>query len=61
MADDTALLDATQPLSFAEFLDKMKDPAASDLVRTIKQCDEIHPSLSPHIPHTPFPSFLTKA
>ena len=38
MADDNALSDATQPLSFAEFLEKMKDPAAADLVRTIKQC-----------------------
>jgi hypothetical protein len=37
MADDRELLNATQPLSFAEFLDRMKDPAAADLVRNIKK------------------------
>jgi hypothetical protein len=26
-----------QPLSFADFLEKMKDPAAADLVRNIKR------------------------
>lgn len=47
MADDTALLDATQPLSFAEFLEKMKLPEASDLVKTIKQCDPPPPRGTP--------------
>ncbi len=36
MADDMSLAEATQPLSFAEFLERMKNPAASDLVRHIK-------------------------
>ncbi|BDA40541.1 probable vacuolar protein sorting-associated protein 9A at N-terminal half [Coccomyxa sp. Obi] len=36
MADDTQLAEATQPLSFAEFLERMKEPAAADLVRSIK-------------------------
>ena len=31
-SDDHAL----QPLSFVAFLDKMKDPAAADLVRAVK-------------------------
>jgi hypothetical protein len=39
MADDTQLAEATQPLSFAEFLERMKEPAAADLVRSIKKCD----------------------
>lgn len=38
MADDSALAEATRPLSFALFLEKMKEPAAQDLVRTIKEC-----------------------
>ena len=37
MADDKELADATAPLSFAEFLERMKDPAAADLVRSIKK------------------------
>lgn len=37
MADDKELAEATAPLSFAEFLDRMKDPAAADLVRSIKK------------------------
>ena len=37
MADDRELAEATAPLSFAEFLDRMKDPAAADLVRSIKK------------------------
>ncbi len=37
MADDTQLAEATQPLSFAEFLERMKEPAAADLVRSIKK------------------------
>jgi hypothetical protein len=33
-----AMGDSTpQPLSFADFLEKMKDPAAADLVRSIKR------------------------
>lgn len=36
MADDLQLAEATQPLSFAEFLDRMKDPRAADLVKSIK-------------------------
>ena len=39
MADDNQLAEATQPLSFAEFLERMKEPAAADLVRSIKKCD----------------------
>ena len=39
MADDSMLAEATRPLSFALFLEKMKEPAAQDLVRTIKECD----------------------
>lgn len=35
--DDKELIDATAPLSFADFLEKMKDPAAADLVRSIKK------------------------
>lgn len=37
MADDGAFTEATAPLSFAEFLERMKDPAAADLVRSIKK------------------------
>jgi hypothetical protein len=37
MADDRELAEATASLSFAEFLDRMKDPAAADLVRSIKK------------------------
>lgn len=37
MADEAVLAEATQNLSFAEFLNRMKDSAASDLVRHIKQ------------------------
>ncbi len=37
MTDDGSLAQATQPLSFSEFLEKMKEPAAADLVRSIKQ------------------------
>ncbi len=37
MADDGSLAQATQPLSFSEFLEKMKEPAAAFLVRSIKQ------------------------
>ncbi|KAK9823919.1 hypothetical protein WJX72_006354 [[Myrmecia] bisecta] len=36
MADDNQLAEATQPLSFAEFLERMKEPSAADLVRAIK-------------------------
>lgn len=36
MADDLQLAEATQPLSFAEFLERMKDPRAGDLVKSIK-------------------------
>lgn len=39
MADDLQLAEATQPLSFAEFLERMKDPSAADLVRMIKLCE----------------------
>lgn len=42
MTDDTALTMATQPLSFALFLDKMKQPAAQDLVRATKGCEFSH-------------------
>ena len=38
MADDIMLAEATRPLSFALFLEKMKEPAAQDLVRGIKEC-----------------------
>ena len=37
MADDTQLAEATQALSFAEFLERMKDPQAANLVRSIKK------------------------
>lgn len=37
MAHDAVLPDTPQSLSFAEFLERMKSPAASDLVRNIKQ------------------------
>ena len=33
------LAEATRPLSFALFLEKMKEPAAQDLVRGIKECE----------------------
>jgi hypothetical protein len=36
MADDLQLAEATQPLSFAEFLERMKDARAADLVKSIK-------------------------
>ncbi|DBB04146.1 hypothetical protein WJX77_002566 [Trebouxia sp. C0004] len=36
MADDSQLAEATQALSFAEFLERMKDPQAANLVRSIK-------------------------
>lgn len=42
MADDRELAEATAPLSFAEFLDRMKDPAAADLVRSIKKWVLLH-------------------
>ena len=38
MADDSQLAEATQALSFAEFLERMKDPQAANLVRSIKKC-----------------------
>ena len=37
MADDNQLAEATQALSFAEFLERMKDPQAANLVRSIKK------------------------
>lgn len=37
MADDSQLAEATQALSFAEFLERMKDPQAANLVRSIKK------------------------
>ena len=37
MADDTLFAEQTAPLSFAEFLERMKEPAAADLVRSIKK------------------------
>ena len=37
MADDNQLAEATQALSFAEFLERMKDPQAVNLVRTIRK------------------------
>lgn len=36
MAEDSSLSRPTPPLSFALFLEKMKEPAAQDLVRGIK-------------------------
>ena len=36
MADDDDPTNAS--LSFADFLERMKDPAAADLVRTIRAC-----------------------
>ena len=42
MADDNQLAEATQALSFAEFLERMKDPQAANLVRSIKRCDASH-------------------
>ncbi|KAL0040776.1 hypothetical protein WJX79_005242 [Trebouxia sp. C0005] len=36
MADDSQLAEATQALSFAEFLERMKEPQAANLVRSIK-------------------------
>lgn len=36
MADDHQLAEATQALSFAEFLERMKDPQAANLVKLIK-------------------------
>lgn len=36
MADDTQLAQATQPFSFHDFLERMKEPQAADLVRKIK-------------------------
>ena len=41
MADDTVLAEATRPLSFALFLEMMKEPAAQDLVRGIKECEPV--------------------
>lgn len=38
MTDDSQLAEATQALSFAEFLERMKDPQAANLVRSIKKC-----------------------
>jgi hypothetical protein len=38
MADPEALEEASKALSFAEFLERMKEPAAADLVRGIKRC-----------------------
>ena len=38
MADDSQLAEATQALSFAEFLERMKDPQAANLVRSIRKC-----------------------
>lgn len=37
MADPEALEEASKALSFAEFLERMKEPAAADLVRSIKR------------------------
>jgi hypothetical protein len=42
MADDSQLAEATQALSFAEFLERMKDPQAANLVRSIKKCVVSH-------------------
>ncbi len=39
MADPEALEEASKALSFAEFLERMKEPAAADLVRSIKRWD----------------------
>ncbi|KAK9833087.1 hypothetical protein WJX74_006750 [Apatococcus lobatus] len=36
MADETGLAEATQPFAFQDFLERMKDPAAADLVKSIK-------------------------
>ncbi len=44
MADDSQLAEATQALSFAEFLERMKDPQAANLVRSIKKCVVNHVS-----------------
>ena len=44
MADDSQLAEATQALSFAEFLERMKDPQAANLVRSIKKCVANHVS-----------------
>lgn len=41
MEEDTG----TSPLSFTDFLEKMKDPAAANLVRTVKRW-EVVPGLS---------------
>lgn len=37
MAEDAAFAEGTATLSFSEFLEKMKEPAAADLVRSIKK------------------------
>ena len=37
MADETGLAEATQPFAFQDFLERMKDPAAADLVKSIKR------------------------
>ena len=42
MADDSQLAEATQALSFAEFLERMKEPQAANLVRSIKKCVVSH-------------------
>ena len=46
MADDSQLAEATQALSFAEFLERMKDPQAANLVRSIKKCAVGHVSIT---------------
>ncbi len=37
MADESGLAEATQPFAFQDFLERMKDPAAADLVKSIKR------------------------
>lgn len=39
MAEDSQFAQATQAFSFQDFLERMKEPAAADLVRYIKTYD----------------------
>ncbi|KAK9835042.1 hypothetical protein WJX81_006516 [Elliptochloris bilobata] len=47
MADPEALEEASKALSFAEFLERMKEPAAADLVRSIKSFIKIFEERKP--------------
>ncbi len=42
MAEDSQFAQATQQFSFQDFLERMKEPAAADLVRYIKTYDAVY-------------------